>query len=58
LAAHALAVSNTYVIPANHQLGDDYVARNVPVVIAQLGSAGVRLAAILNDVLGGAKVSH
>jgi beta-galactosidase beta subunit len=58
LAAHALAVSNTYVIPANHQLGEDYVAKNVPVVVAQLGSAGVRLAAILNDVLGGAKAGH
>jgi hypothetical protein len=35
-----------YVIPPDHQLGEDYVAKNVPVVVAQLGSAGVRLAAV------------
>lgn len=52
LAAPALAVSNTYVIPDDHQLSDEYVTKNVPVVVMQLGSAGVRLAAILNAVLG------
>jgi hypothetical protein len=55
LAAHALAVSHTYVIPDDHQLGDEYVKKNVEVVIAQLGSAGIRLAAILNATLGGTK---
>lgn len=52
LAAHNLAITNTYVIPPDHQLSDDYVNKNVPVVVAQLGSAGVRLAAILDAVLG------
>jgi hypothetical protein len=52
LAAHAPAISNTCAVPADNQLGDDYVRKNVPVVITQLGSAGVRLAAILNTVLG------
>jgi S1/P1 Nuclease len=58
LAAHALAVSHTYVIPDDHQLGDEYVKRNVEVVVAQLGSAGIRLAAILNATLGGTKNSN
>jgi hypothetical protein len=52
MAAHALAISNSYVIPDDHQLGEDYVNRNVPAVVQQLGSAGVRLASILNSVLG------
>jgi hypothetical protein len=51
LAAHAWAISNSYRIPDDHQLGDDYVQTNVPVVIEQLGCAGVRLAAILNATL-------
>lgn len=46
-AAHAWAISNSYVIPADHQLGENYVTKNVPVLVEQLGSAGVRLAAIL-----------
>jgi len=52
IAAHDLAIANTYKIPVDRQLGDDYVKKNVPIVVAQLGSAGVRLAAILNAVLG------
>lgn len=52
LAAHALAISHTYALPVDNQLGEDYVRKNTPVVVAQLGSAGVRLAAILNAVLG------
>jgi hypothetical protein len=51
IAAHALAIADAYVIPPDHQLGDDYVSKNVPVVVEQLGSAGVRLAAILNAAL-------
>lgn len=58
LAAHSLAISNTYVIPDDHQLGYDYVKKNVPVVVQQLGSAGVRLAAVLNAVLGNSPNSH
>ncbi|HEY6271059.1 MAG TPA: S1/P1 nuclease [Terriglobales bacterium] len=58
LAAHNLAVSNTYVLPADLQLGDEYVKKNVPIVIAQLGSAGVRLAAILNRTLGQPPAAH
>jgi hypothetical protein len=54
LAAHDLAIHNTYVLPADLQLSDDYVNKNVPVVVAQLGSAGVRLASIVNRVLGDA----
>jgi hypothetical protein len=58
LAAHALAISNTYVIPADHQLAEEYVTKNFTVVVEQLGSAGVRLAAILNSVLGNAKFNN
>lgn len=55
LAAHALAISNAYVIQYDDRLGDAYVQKNVPVVVSQLGSAGARLAAILNTVLEDAK---
>ncbi len=58
LASHALAISNSYVIPDDHQLNADYVNKNVPVVVEQLGSAGVRLAGILNSVMGGVTGSH
>lgn len=52
LGAHALAISNAYIAQYDDQLGDAYVQKNVPVVVEQLGSAGVRLAAILNRLLG------
>jgi hypothetical protein len=55
LAAHAWAISNSYKIPDDRRLGDEYVQKNIPVVVAQLGSAGVRLAAVLNAVLGPAQ---
>ena len=58
LAAHDLAISNSYAIPPDHQLNAEYVTKNVPVVVAQLGSAGVRLASILNAVIGSAPKTH
>lgn len=48
--AHHLAVSNAYVIPANHVLGNAYFNTSLPVVSTQLTRAGLRLAKILNDV--------
>src|SRR5262249_48553924 len=56
-AAPPLAGFHSLVIPDDHQLGDEYVKKNVEVVVAQLGSAGIRLAAILNATLGGTKNS-
>jgi S1/P1 Nuclease len=58
IAAHDLAIANTYKIPDDHQLGDDYVQKNVPIVVEQLGAAGVRLAAILNAALGRMQNGH
>jgi hypothetical protein len=44
VAAHALAISNSFVISDDHQLDQEYVDKNVAVVVQQLGCAGVRLA--------------
>lgn len=49
--AHRLAQSHTYQnIPANKRLGQPYFQANRPVVDEQLLRAGVRLAAVLNEV--------
>jgi hypothetical protein len=58
VAAHALAISNSYLVSDDHQLGQDYVDKNVTVVVRQLGSAGLRLASILNSTLSSSPDSH
>jgi len=51
LDAHKLAVDVVYVLPEDFKLGDDYYRRALPVVDRQLALAGVRLAALLNEIL-------
>ena len=48
---HAMAREVWSWLPADHVIGDDYYRRALPVVDRQLGRAGVRLAATLNDAL-------
>ncbi len=45
-----LAQSNAYVVPKNDRLGDAYYGRNIRVVNERLAMAGIRLAAVLNDL--------
>ena len=52
-AANELATNVARKIPADHSLGIDYYRTARPIVDAQLARAGVRLAAILNEALGG-----
>jgi hypothetical protein len=51
LEAHKLAVEVVYVLPEDLKLGEDYYRRALPVVDRQLALAGVRLAALLNQIL-------
>jgi hypothetical protein len=45
-----LAYSNAYAIPKDGKLGDEYYGRNISVVNQRLAIAGLRLAAVLNDL--------
>lgn len=45
-----LAKKVAYAIPSNGQLGQEYYNRAMPVVNARLSMAGVRLAALLNNI--------
>jgi nuclease S1 len=51
-----LAYSNAYAIPKNGKLGDAYYGQNIIVVNQRLAIAGVRLAAVLNDIYDPADV--
>ena len=51
-----LAYSNAYVVPENGKLGEAYYRRNIQVVNQRLALAGLRLAAVLNDVFDPAEV--
>lgn len=51
--SYQLAVTFAYAIPENGKLDEDYVQRNIPIVDARLSIAGVRLALLLNELLGG-----
>jgi hypothetical protein len=53
LEAHKLAVETAYAVPEDLKLGDDYYRRALPVVDRQLALAGLRLARVLNETLGG-----
>ena len=46
--SYQLAMSNAYAVPADGQLGQEYLERNLPVVEERLKVAGIRLAAVLN----------
>lgn len=47
--SHQLAINIMRSVPANGVLDDDYRRENLPVLDAQLGRAGLRLAETLND---------
>ena len=55
--SHALSMAHAYVdtggrsLKNGEKLGQDYVTRNLPVVEKQLAKAGVRLAALLDEVV-------
>lgn len=48
--SHILAHSHAYVIPKNGRIGDIYYRRNITVANSRLAMAGVRLAAVLNEI--------
>lgn len=50
--SHGIAARHLYVgIERGATLGEDYIARMAPLLDRQLGAAGLRLAALLNDAL-------
>jgi hypothetical protein len=52
LEAHAIAVNVVYKLPEDLRLDEGYFDRSLPVVNQQLSLAGIRLARILNGLLG------
>jgi hypothetical protein len=52
MEGHRIAVESAYRIPRHRQLSDDYEAANLPIVDLAIVKAGVRLAKVLNEVLG------
>ena len=48
--SYGLAHTNAYVVPQNGRIGDAYYRRNIKVINERLAMAGVRLAAILNEL--------
>ncbi len=50
--SYQLAVTFAYAIPGDGRLDEEYVARNIAIVDARLSTAGVRLALLLNELLG------
>ncbi len=50
-----VALKYVNVSPEHNQIGEDYFKRGVPVINKRLSMAGIRLATILNGILGEAK---
>ncbi|MEW6542772.1 MAG: S1/P1 nuclease [Nitrospirota bacterium] len=50
LEAHRVAVAQAYAVPADRQLGADYLRAMRPALDTMLAKAGVRLAKMLNDL--------
>ena len=48
MESHNVARDHVYTFPSTNRLDEDYLARMLPIVEAQLGKAGIRLAAVLN----------
>lgn len=46
----SLAMSHAYPIPSDGRIGDEYLARNIPVIKERLAMGGVRLAHLLNVI--------
>lgn len=55
--SYRLAVDVAYAIPADHVIGDEYQSRSLPIVEQRLLQAGVRLAAILNEITAPATIA-
>jgi hypothetical protein len=55
MEGHRLAAEHAYRLPANGRLGEGYLGANRPLVDRALIEAGVRLAKVLNEALGGRK---
>ena len=51
MESHDIAKHHVYLVPENHQLGEEYVHASLQIVDQQLIKAGVRLAKILNEAL-------
>lgn len=51
MQSHDMARDHAYAFSVDRQLGAEYVQHNLPAVEAQLGRAGIRLAALLNMAL-------
>jgi hypothetical protein len=51
LASHALAVGDSYKVPADKDLCGVYTDENLVVIDQQLANGGLRLAKVLNDIL-------
>jgi hypothetical protein len=52
LASHAIAVNVAYRLPEDLELGENYFRASRPSVDQQLALAGIRLARVLNSLLG------
>lgn len=52
MESHGIAKANAYQFSEDKRLGKDYVKANAPIVDQQLSKAGVRLAWVLNEMLG------
>ena len=50
LESHQAAITTAYDLPADRNLGDQYVRASLPVVSDRLARAGARLAMLLNEV--------
>lgn len=55
MESHDIARDHVYMLPEDRKLGEEYYRANVPVVDQQLAKAGVRLAKLLNEALGGSE---
>lgn len=47
------AIKTAYVLPDDSRIGQDYADRCTPIIHERLSMAGIRLAAVLNEVFGG-----
>jgi hypothetical protein len=52
MEGHRIAVEHAYRLPRDGRIGDGYIQANRPLIDHALIAAGVRLARVLNDVLG------
>ena len=53
METHRIAVEQVYRLPPDRRLGEEYLRDNLPLIDLALIKAGVRLAKVLNELLGG-----